>query len=106
MEDVFGAGGSADDVLADGLGGVGLLEFGDGAEGVEDFGGLVTQGGRQSERLIGLDGSPGRDLGDGGGVDAGVLTDIERLQMEAVGADLHQERVDEHLGEAVAVVFG
>ena len=79
VEDVFGAGGPADDVLSDGLRGVGLLEFGDGTEGVEDFGGLVTQDGRQSERLIGLDGSPGRDLGDGGGVDAGVLTDIQRL---------------------------
>ena len=45
VEDVFGAGGAADDVLADGFGGVGLLEFGDGAEGVEDFGGLFAQGG-------------------------------------------------------------
>ncbi len=35
-EHVFGAGGSADDVLADGFGGVGLLQFGDGAEGVEN----------------------------------------------------------------------
>ncbi len=40
VEDVFCGGGSADDVLADGLGGVGVFELGDGAEGVEDFGGL------------------------------------------------------------------
>ena len=45
VEDVFRAGGAADDVLADGFGGVGLLEFGDGAEGVEDLSGLVAQGG-------------------------------------------------------------
>ena len=34
-----------------------------------------------------------------------MLADVERLEMEAVGADFHQERVDEHLGETVAVVL-
>ena len=49
--------------------------------------------------------APVGDLGDGGGVDAGVLADVERLEVEAVGADLEQERVDEHAGEAAAVVL-
>ncbi len=48
----------------------------------------------------------GRDLGDGGGVEAGVLADVERLEMKAVGADLDQQRIDQHLRQAVAVVFG
>ena len=34
-----------------------------------------------------------------------MLADVERLQVQAVGADLHQQRVDEHLREAVAAVF-
>ncbi len=29
-------------------------------------------------------------------MDAGVLADVEGLEVEAVGADLHEERVDEH----------
>ena len=103
VEDVFGAGGSADDVLADGLGGVGLLEFGDGAEGVEDFGGLRSESGGEVS-CAGVGGCGG-DLSDGGGVDAGVLADVEGLEVEAVGADLEEERVDEQLGEAVAAVL-
>ena len=51
VEDISAHGGSADDVLADGFGGVGLLELGDGAEGVEDFGGLRGEGGRKAESL-------------------------------------------------------
>ena len=46
VEDVFGAGGSANNVEADGLGSVGVLEFRDGAEGFDDFSRL----GRQSRR--------------------------------------------------------
>ncbi len=105
MEDVFGAGGAADDVLADGLGGVSLLEFGDGAEGVKDFGGLFGQGLGEVECFRRTCFGPCGDLGDGGGVDAGVLADVECLEVQAVGADLHEERVDEHLGEAGAVVL-
>jgi hypothetical protein len=37
VQNVFGAGGSADDVLANGLGGVALLQLGDGAKGVKDL---------------------------------------------------------------------
>ena len=44
------------------------------------------------------------EFGDGGGVDARVLADVERLQVEAVGADLQQQRVDERLREAAATV--
>ena len=51
VEDVFGDGRSADDVLLDGFGSVGLLELGDGAEGVEDLGGLRSEGGRKVEGL-------------------------------------------------------
>jgi hypothetical protein len=47
VEHIFGAGGSADDVLADGFRRVGLLEFGNGAEGVEDLGGLFGQSRRK-----------------------------------------------------------
>ena len=66
----------------------------------------VAQGGGQRQRLSRTCARlPGGDLGDGGGVDAGVLADVERLQVQAVGADLHQQRVDEHLGEAMAAVF-
>ncbi len=48
---------------------------------------------------------PRGDLGDGGGVDAGVLANVQRLQMQPVRANLHQQRVDEHLGKTVAAVF-
>ena len=40
LEYVLRAGGATDDVLSNGFGGVGLFELGDGAEGVDDFGGL------------------------------------------------------------------
>ncbi len=46
-----------------------------------------------------------REFGEGGGVDAGVLADVEGLEVEAVGADFEEEGVDEELGEAVAVVL-
>ena len=38
-------------------------------------------------------------------MDFGVLADVEGLEVEAIGSDLHEERVDQHLGEAVAVVL-
>ena len=40
-----------------------------------------------------------------GGMDASVLADVERLQVQAVGADLDEQRVDEEFGEAVSAVF-
>ncbi len=45
-----------------------------------------------------------RDLCDGGGVDARVLANVERLQMQAVGADLEQQRIDSIARQAAAVV--
>ena len=39
-------------------------------------------------------------------MDAGVLADVEGVQVESEGADEQDERVDESLGEAEAVVFG
>ena len=52
----------------------------------------------------------GSDGGDGvadrllqrGGVDAGVLADVERVQMEAEGAHLQDERIDEGARDADA----
>ena len=49
VKHIFGAGRSADDVLADGFGGVGLLQLGDGAEGVENLGGLFAQSRRKRQ---------------------------------------------------------
>ena len=49
VKDVFSAGGSADDVLADGLGRVRLLELCDGAEGVEDLGRLFGESRRKRQ---------------------------------------------------------
>ena len=49
-------------------------------------------------------GTPLREFGDGGGVDAGVLADVEGLEVEAVGADFEEEGIDEEVGEAVAAV--
>ena len=46
----------------------------------------------------------GGEFGDGGGVDFGVLADVEGLEVETVGADFEQERIDKQLGKAVAVV--
>ncbi len=63
----------------------------------------LKAGGRVSESGE-LGWTPGGDLGDGGGVDAGVLADVEGLEVQAVGADLDQQRIDEHLGEARAAV--
>ncbi len=119
VEDVFGRGGAADDVAREGFGDEVALELGDGAEGGEDFGGLGREGGgdicaglstrgvnpTQAElgwgtRLRGLG-----DFGDSGGVDAGVLANVEGLQVKAVGADLQQQRVEQHPGEAAAVVL-
>ena len=80
-------------------GGVGALELGDGAEGIERFDGLRAEG-----RDLRAGGGCG-ELVERGGVDARVLADIERLQVQAVGADLEQQRVDEQLGEAAAVVL-
>ncbi len=102
VEHVFGAGGSADNVLADGFGGVGLLQFGDGAEGVENLGSLRREGGGKFE--VGSIWLPCRELGDGGGVDAGVLADVQRLQVQTIRADLHHEWIDEHFGETMALV--
>ena len=48
---------------------------------------------------------PWGDLCDGGGVHLGVLANVERLQVQAVGANLQQQRIDQHLGEAVAAVL-
>src|SRR5882762_5161128 len=36
---------------------------------------------------------------------AGVLADVECLQMQAVGFDLDDERIDPHLSEALSAVF-
>ncbi len=41
------------------------------------------------------------ELGECGGVDAGVLADVEGLEVQAVGADFEQEGVDQERGEAV-----
>ncbi len=38
-------------------------------------------------------------------MDAGVLADVEGLEVEAVGADFEEERVDEEVGEALAAVL-
>ena len=97
VEDIFGGGGSADDVAGEGFGDVDALQFGDGAEGVEDFAGLRGEGGRKGEVVGGFfqDAWGLGQLGDGGGVDARVLADVQRLQVQAVGADLKQQRVDE-----------
>ncbi len=122
VEAVLGGCGSADDVEADGLGGEGLLEFGDGAEGGEDLGGLRGEGGRElgnlwrfarlsaqrrargwGTRISG--GAKGGELFECGGVDAGVLADVEGLKVQAVGADFEQERVEKKLGEPMATVF-
>ena len=59
---------------------------------------MGSEGGGRAEVVDSLaDGWPCGDFGDGGGVDAGVLADVEGLQVQAVGADLEQQRVDEHL---------
>ena len=42
------------------------------------------------------------ELGHGGGVDAGVLADVERLQMQAVGAGFEEQRIDQQSCEARA----
>ncbi len=47
----------------------------------------------------------GRDLCDRRGVNLCVLANVERLQVQAVGAHLEQQRVDQQLGEAVAAVL-
>jgi hypothetical protein len=39
-------------------------------------------------------------------VDAGVLADVEGVEMEAEGADLEDERVDEGAGDAKAAMGG
>ena len=49
VKHIFGAGRSADDVLANGFRRVGLLQFGDGAKGVEDLSGLLAQSRRQRQ---------------------------------------------------------
>ena len=51
MQDVFGRGGSADDVLTDRFGGVGAFELRDGAEGVENLGGCGGESGWEEEPL-------------------------------------------------------
>ena len=38
-------------------------------------------------------------------MDAGVLANVESLQVQAVGADLHQQRIDQHLGEAMTAIL-
>ena len=48
---------------------------------------------------------PGGDFVDRGGVDAGVLADIERMQVQAKGADGEKKRIYIEFGEAMAVVF-
>ena len=95
VEDIFGGGGAADDVAGERFGWEVAFELRDGAEGGEDLGGLGGERGRELEVGGVVRGAGGlRELGDGGGVDAGVLADVERLQVEAVGADFEQERVD------------
>jgi hypothetical protein len=37
-------------------------------------------------------------------VDAGVLADVEGLEVEAVGADFEEQGIDEEVGEALAAV--
>ena len=128
LEHVFGGGGAADDVAGERFGDVEALQFGDGAEGVEDLAGLRSEGGGKlkgvgeglwclgrNTGVLPLHFVQGQDdgimfagdlgeFGDGGGVDARVLADVEGVQVEAVGADLDEQRIDERLGEAAATV--
>ena len=59
VEDIFRAGGSTDDVAGQGFGDVDALEFGDGAEGVEDFAGLRSEGGGKWRAVGGFLKTPG-----------------------------------------------
>ena len=68
------------------------FERGDGAQGVQQPLRVRGQGGRGG----GVHARDGRKLTQCGGVDAGVLADVERLQVQAVGADLQQQRIDQH----------
>ena len=61
VEDVFGGGGATDDVAREGFGHEGALEFGDGAEGREDFGGLRSEGGGRV-RLSGEDSGTSEEI--------------------------------------------
>ena len=79
-----------------------LFDFGDDAEGVEDARRRLR---REAAGKRGRDG-----VADGflqcRGVDAGVLADVERVQMEAEGAHLQDQRIDERAREAEAAVGG
>src|SRR5208282_2306993 len=86
-EDVMFGLSVADDEIADCLWGVGLLQFGDGAEGLEKFGGRRGEFWRKLSCFC-------RELGCGGHfherlrLHAGVLANVERVQVEAEGSQL------------------
>ena len=95
---IFHRCGAADDVLANGFGRAAVLDFGDDAEGFKHAGGLSGEAAGQRGR----DGV-GDGLLQGGGVNARVLANVERVQMQAEGAHLQDERIDERARDADAV---
>ncbi len=97
------ASGAGDDIVGDRLG-VLLLELGEHAEGGEDLGGLRRELGGKLQRAFAERALPGAELFDGSGVHARMLAKIERVQVQAEGADREDQRVDVHRGEPLAVV--
>ena len=71
----------------------------------DHFSGLRGERRREFERPGRVCGGvPGGDLRDGSGMHARVLADVQRLQVQAVGTNLQQQRVDQHAGKAASTV--
>ncbi len=98
-EHIFHRGCAADDVLANGLGRAAVLDFGDDAEGFEHARRLRREAAGQRRR----DGVGDRFL-QGRGVNARVLADVERVQMQAEGAHLQDQRIDQRARDAHAAI--
>ena len=105
MKDIFATGCTADDVLADRFGCVGLFKLSNSTEGVENLGGLFAQCRGKDERLRSMRRLPRGDLGDGGCVDASMLANIQSLQVQSIGAYLHHQWIDENLSKTASLML-
>ena len=99
---IFHGGGAADDVVADGFGRAAVLDFGDHAEGFEHARRFRRRARRAARARWCRRWLPCRACG----VNARVLADVERVQMEAEGAHLQDERIDERARDAQAAIGG
>src|SRR5580698_8154268 len=100
-ENVVDTGGAADDVLANGLRRAASLGFSNSAKSFEHAGRFFRETGGQRRRH-----GIGDRLFQCGCVDARVLTDVERMEMETKRTHLEDERIDQGAGDADALMRG